>query len=768
MRVALGTKADTLKALAAWVTTCQVGKQYVFTVADWNASADAVIKAIQQSFPDLTLIIRSSAPDEDCFTHSNAGKYASVAHVKSMDKDALIEAITRVIASYQAQRLPASAQLLVEEQIYPVTCSGVILTCMLDTGAPYYQINLDDQSCTTDMVTNGHGKNLRTVIIEKNCTSIDSDILLMITMAKELERLLQHDKLNIEFAVDHAGRVHLFQARAITHTRSEYLNHVCLFHQALQQAAVVFQQKNTYFGNMPDWNPAEIIGIRPRPLALSLYQHLITDDVWAVQRAESGYRDVRPHPLITPFCGQPYVDIRASFTSFIPASLPDPLAMRLVDAYMNILRANPHLHDKVEFDVVLSSWTPTFLTQAQQRFRAYSITPEEITHLENALKEVTRNIIHSLPIHTLPLKDLAKNRIKILEENTSALLKASRLLDDCKTQGSLAFAHAARAAFVAKNFLNSFKASGILSDDEYTLFLNHVQTVAGLFERDCELFRDKRIDMTVLLERYGHLRPGTYDITTAAYWEKPDRYFTTDRKSEPNIKMFALSNHTKARIKAAILPLCLDYTVDEFLAFIENSIAQREYAKFEFTKNVSLALDCIIDYGAAHGLSRDMLSFVNCNDLFCERNKLPDIPSLKLLIEQRKKQYLITQMVQLPTLITCVDDFYYFERQPSEPNYITQHSIEAPRVLLDENLDKTLSGSIVLISHADPGYDWLFNHDIAGLITEYGGANSHMAIRAAEMNLPAAIGVGEKLYEHLIAAKRIQLDCANSIIRIIA
>ena len=33
--------------------------------------------------------------------------------------------------------------------------------------------------------------------------------------------------------------------------------------------------KKTIFGIMPDWNPAEIIGIRPKPLALSLYKDLL-------------------------------------------------------------------------------------------------------------------------------------------------------------------------------------------------------------------------------------------------------------------------------------------------------------------------------------------------------------------------------------------------------------------------------------------------------------------------------------------------------------
>ena len=71
---------------------------------------------------------------------------------------------------------------------------------------------------------------------------------------------------------------------------------------------------------MPDWNPAEIIGTKPYSLSFDLYRYLITDEVWATQRAEYGYRDVRPHPLLVSFSGHPYVDVRASFNSFIPNS----------------------------------------------------------------------------------------------------------------------------------------------------------------------------------------------------------------------------------------------------------------------------------------------------------------------------------------------------------------------------------------------------------------------------------------------------------------
>ena len=91
----------------------------------------------------------------------------------------------------------------------------------------------------------------------------------------------------------------------------------------------------------------------------------------------------------------------------------------------------------------------------------------------------------------------------------------------------------------------------------------------------------------------------------------------------------------------------------------------------------------------------------------------------------------------------------------------------APCIHLQGTEEATINvnESIVLIPQADPGYDWLFGQRIAGLITMYGGANSHMAIRSAEFGLPAAIGVGEQLFKTLQQAQEIELDPENSIIR---
>ena len=49
---------------------------------------------------------------------------------------------------------------------------------------------------------------------------------------------------------------------------------------------------------MSDWNPAEMLGTKPKPLAISLYSELITNSIWSKQRSNYGYRDVSPNPLM--------------------------------------------------------------------------------------------------------------------------------------------------------------------------------------------------------------------------------------------------------------------------------------------------------------------------------------------------------------------------------------------------------------------------------------------------------------------------------------
>ena len=84
-------------------------------------------------------------------------------------------------------------------------------------------------------------------------------------------------------------------------------------------------------------------------------------------------------------------------------------------------------------------------------------------------------------------------------------------------------------------------------------------------------------------------------------------------------------------------------------------------------------------------------------------------------------------------------------------------------VELKNKKTNSLKNKIVLIKNADPGYDYIFNNKIKGLITQYGGSNSHMAIRCLELNIPASIGVGKLQYENLKKSKKIVNHTQNQL-----
>ena len=82
----------------------------------------------------------------------------------------------------------------------------------------------------------------------------------------------------------------------------------------------------------------------------------------------------------------------------------------------------------------------------------------------------------------------------------------------------------------------------------------------------------------------------------------------------------------------------------------------------------------------------------------------------------------------MPTLISSPDDIYGFKQPNFQPSYITNKNIIGEVSLANGKLN--LEDKIICIENADPGYDWIFDHRIAGFITAWGGCNSHMAIRS--------------------------------------
>lgn len=772
----LGTKAETLERLRPLVRTSVIGTQVCFTAGDWQRDRSSVIDAVQAKFGGAAVIVRSSAHSEDGWAASNAGSYESILNVPASDAARTSDAIERVIASYGTSM--ATDQVLVQEMLHDVALSGVAFTRTLTHRAPYYVLNYDDSSARTDSVTSGARQELRTLFIRRSrlaaAERLDPRIAKVVRSIAELEDLVGHTSLDIEFAMDAAGVVYILQLRPLAarhktgHVSDESID------LALNQAASWFEAATgrgsrlvgqpPLFGVMTDWNPAEIVGTKPRNLALSLYRQLITDETWARQRAEYGYRDVRPCPLIVSFAGHPFVDIRASFNSFVPASLNDDLAARLVDHYLARLTQHPELHDKVEFDIAFTCLTFDFDSLAAERLAPNGFSLADVASVKQALLDLTNRGIARVEDDYAVLETLETRYAALQNRQMAHLDRAFELLDDCRRFGTIAFAHLARGAFVAMALLRSLERVGVTAPEDTSAFLASLETVTGMFEKDGGAVHDGKLSFETFVDRYGHLRPGTYEITSDSYADDPERYLAPMVK--PHTAPSAGYSWTPAirrGIEEQLRALGLPPDADAFERFVKRAIAGREYAKFLFTRNLSAALSAIAQIGP---LDREALSHVDISDI----NKLrvgahpADISAwLNARAEEGASEYELRCAIELPPLITRVEDFEAFERPSSEPNFVGQGRLSADVVVMADGEASTtepLAGKIVVIPRADPGYDWLFAHNIAGLVTQYGGANSHMAIRSAELGLPAAIGVGESAFERLSSARMILLDCA--------
>lgn len=785
----LGTKAQTLRRLRRMVKLSRIEDQVSFTVAQWRETPDSLIGTIQKNFPDQHLVIRSSALSEDGFVNSNAGAYTSLLNIDGRDPPLLRKAIEHVISSYSDTN--PDNQVLVQPMLEKVLASGVVFTRSLSSGAPYYVVNYDDTSGSTESITSGSSHDHKTLLMRRDARvqsdNIPKRLQGLLPALREIESLLSYDSLDIEFAITADAGLHILQVRPIAVDHSKWdgsdqdiltrLNNARERFKQLQQTTPFVVGQRGLFGIMPDWNPAEIIGTKPTPLSVSLYQYLIMDETWATQRAEYGYRDVRPQPLLVSFAGHPYVDIRASFNSFIPNSLDDALAGRLVDFYLSWLERHPHLHDKVEFDVVPTCFALDFDRWHERLITDGGFTEQEIAQLRDALRQISQNALLRNSQDLAVVEVLEQRFAHLASTPMPALEQVWTLLHDCRRYGAQPFAHLARSAFVAITFLRSAVSTGVLTEVEMDDFLGTIRTVSHTLTHDALNCSKGKMSNEDFAQKYGHLRPGTYDINSLSYREDPERYLTPIVDSAPS-QPLTPSDHGKLwqqareRFTAALNMQGIVCNTDELELFLKKAIEGREYAKFAFTRNLSMALDTLVNWAEPLGISREDLAYIEIHKLMTLRNSTLSPQelgqSMRTEADKGRAEHEQIQVIELPPLLCSTEDFNVFLYPATQPNFVGTGIVRGRCVDLSQNADEQeLSGKIAMIPQADPGYDWLFGRQIAGLITMYGGANSHMAIRAAEFGLPAALGIGETQYRVLAAAHSLELDAGNRMIRVI-
>jgi glutamine kinase len=774
-RVRFATKAETLERLAPHLKSGRILPQVRFSVAAWRADPARVLRTIEAApFSGRPMIVRSSAHGEDGLAASQAGRHESVPNVARLGLEA---AIRRVIASYNENGVD-SDQVFVQPMLEQVAMAGVAFS-RCPTGGPYFIVNYDSCSGRTDGVTGGGaGRSLETFFcLKSRRDAAPAALAPVIEMVVELEELLDADAIDVEFAVMQTGDVYLLQVRPLAIERSELssdagvaeaLASIATKVELLSRPHPYLKGDRTVFGVMPDWNPAEIVGLRPFPLSLSLYRELVTDAIWAYQRDNYGYQNLRSFPLLVSFHGLPYIDVRVSFNSFVPRDVPDQLAARLVNYYIDRLLAEPQLHDKVEFAIIYSCYTLD-LPARLSRLAEAGFTASDLAELSGALRRLTNRIMHGDTAlwrrDRAKIDVLAKRLPTISHARIDKISRIYWLLEDCKRYGTLPFAGLARAGFIAVQLLQSFVAAGVISAEEQATFMASLDTVGSRIGHDfATLSRES------FLERYGHLRPGTYDILSPRYDEVPDLYFDWSRQSGPAPQQvrFVLSIEQLRHIERLLKEHALDIDVLSLIEFIKAGIEGREYAKFVFTKSLSDALSLIRALGEEYGLSLEDCAYLDYDTIRTLYSTSGSVrKQLVDSVERGRERHALTGNLVLPPMIASPNDVFAFHLPPSQPNFITRKSLTAA-VASVKDPRETFAGKILFVPSADPGFDWIFTRGISGFVTQFGGANSHMAIRASELGIPAVIGAGEVLYNHWRTAYKLCIDCTNHRVQIIA
>ena len=261
-----------------------VPKLLIFNCKDFYKNENFIIKNIQKNFKEK-IAIRSSSKDEDGLKFSYAGKYKSFININPKNTNLLKIKIKEVIQSYKK----IDNIFFIQSMVKDIDLSGVVLSRDLNNYNPYFVINYNKGSNPT-LVTSGKIKTQSIKYFPNQKYKIEKKFRKLVEISLKLKKIY-HCEIDIEFCINKKGKVFILQVRKLNlnkNSKNKFLDeknfrrHLKNLEKKIIKLKV--QQNNefgktTYFGVMPDWNPAEIIGKKPKPLALSLYRELITDHV---------------------------------------------------------------------------------------------------------------------------------------------------------------------------------------------------------------------------------------------------------------------------------------------------------------------------------------------------------------------------------------------------------------------------------------------------------------------------------------------------------
>ena len=700
------------------------------------------IENIVDSF-SKKIMIRSNSSSEDKEYSSSAGKYLSIGPIETNDLETIKKSWEMVVDSYEEQD---NQSVIFQNYIENAKSVSVLTSYKVGSDSAYRTFSTYYGS-ETDAITSGKYSEINNFFMHRSFDILPKKYEkynVYLKIITQLEDLFKNKQLDIEMVLDKNNSPQLLQVRPLM---GKKLNKESIFeekdvidrnlknYKKLNKTTADRFGTNQIYSNMSDMNPAEMIGKKPDNIAFGLYKFMFTDTTWNIQRGEFGYRKYSGGKLMELFNNVAYINVNHSLNSFLTRNLQKESCEEIINYQLNKLKENPHLHDSIEFDISRSSYVFDTVEEFSKEYKNI-ISPSEIIKWHNDL----------IQIDTQNKSTLEKNK-KIILSTFSKLDKSFeyskkeniKLIRDTM---ALPFTHHSRLGFVYFAQLNSLLEKEVISEDQKKLLLLSVNSISTKMKADAYEVKIGKKTLESFLDVYGHIRAGNYNLLSSNL--KNDLNFTE-----------SLINNSQQPLEDNILPKDIYTNIEEYFTINEipleasawidmfqEGISTRENSKFYYTKGIDGILN---EVGEKNTSDRELFDLLDIE--FNEENTS----------DMRLKNVL------MPDLITSNEDFYFYEEMSKNGNYIGQGTVIGDVLLIDNEADRpnNLDNKIVVIPAADPGWDWIFNYKIKSLVTKYGGPNSHMAIRCAEHNIPAILGIGENNFTVISNSKSLKIDFSN-------
>ena len=689
------------------------------------------------------IMIRSNSSSEDKEYSSSAGKYLSIGPIERNDLKTIKKSWEMVVGSYEEQD---NQSVIFQNYIENAKSVSVLTSYKVGSDSAYRTFSTYYGS-ETDAITSGKYSEINNFFMHRSFDILPKKYEkynVYLKIITQLEDLFKNKQLDIEMVLDKNNSPQLLQVRPLM---GKKLNKKSIFdeknaidrnlknYKKLNKTTADRFGTNQIYSNMSDMNPAEMIGKKPDNIAFGLYKFMFTDTTWNIQRGEFGYRKYSGGKLMELFNNVAYINVNHSLNSFLTRNLQKESCEEIINYQINKLKDNPHLHDSIEFDISRSSYVFDTVEEFSKEYKNI-ISPSEIIKWHNDL----------IQIDTQNKSTLEKNK-KIILSTFSKLNKSFeyskkeniKLIRDTM---ALPFTHHSRLGFVYFAQLNSLLKKEVITEDQKKLLLLSVNSISTKMKADAYEVKIGKKTLEDFLDVYGHIRAGNYNLLSSNL--KNNLNFTeslinnSQQPLEDNILPKDIYTNIEKYFMINEIPLEASAWIDMF----QEGISTRENSKFYYTKGIDGILN---EVGEKNTSDRELFDLLDIE--FNEENT-SDMRLMNVL---------------MPDLITSNEDFYFYEEMSKNGNYIGQGTVIGDVLLIDNeaNRPNNLENKIVVIPAADPGWDWIFNYKIKSLVTKYGGPNSHMAIRCAEHNIPAILGVGENNFTVISNSKSLEIDFSN-------